>query len=137
LKIKWELSAPSENGGWIIQHIRVFSPEGELIRYFWEAWEVSANSTQTSLGVNGAPFDDHFRDYAGTKVYAEARYYDGIQLPPTFAVNQGNTATRTMTTAGILPASIVDPRLLTTDAQKVTNEVSRRWTAPDPYGTRK
>ena len=51
LRLQWELSRPSDSGGWIVQHITseadMFDAGGNLIGHaewnYWEAWKVDSD----------------------------------------------------------------------------------------------
>lgn len=111
----------SKSGGWIVQHIAATDPSGRPIFSFWEAWQVAAGSQITNYAVNGDIEDDTFFGPSGTRANAEARFYEGLQLPASFRANNGDTP------AGILPATTVNPNLPTDNA---TAPVDRTWTAP-------
>ena len=68
-------------------------------------------------------YDDLFRAPTGSTFNAEARFYEGLQLPQTFVSDPDNPDTAT----AVLPATTVDPNLPTTYA---TPRVNRVWVAP-------
>ncbi|MGH2509586.1 MAG: hypothetical protein ACRDHZ_19590, partial [Ktedonobacteraceae bacterium] len=110
--IRWRLTHPSKNGGYIIQHIR--RNEGKL-REYWEAWKVPKNN-EVPVKLSVKPYDDAFAGPKGIEVLSEARFYEGLKLPNSFGhLDDG---------PGLLPATTVNPNLSTTNA---TNPVDRWW----------
>jgi len=119
--IKWKLSASSKTGGWIVQEIKETDKSGRPVTDYWEAWKVPAKS-QFTIYNGVSPYDDTFQGGpSGDKVSAQARFYEGLQLPSAFIPN--NPATW----AGILPSTSGSPNLPTNNA---TDPVDRTWTAP-------
>jgi hypothetical protein len=115
--ITWKLSEESKVGGYIVQHI-TFPPYLD----YWEAWDVPPHSQYTNQHANKQIFDDYFLPWihSGT-VRAEARFYEGLQLPAAFITPNPNTF------AGALPSTTQDPQLPTNNA---TPPVIREWEAP-------
>jgi len=64
-----------------------------------------------------------FQNPVGTTVNASARFYEGLTLPGSFWPHSPGT------TAGILPATAINPNLPTSNA---TAPVDRTWVAPAP-----
>ena len=89
--------------------------------HYWEAWGVPKGSKDTIYHEHGATYDDMFRDPVGTTVQGSARFYEGLVLPASFYPGSPGT------TAGMLPATAIDPNLPTTNA---TAPVDLTWTAP-------
>lgn len=137
LAVNWDLSFPSFTGGWIVQEVRlsanVVAPTGAPILQvpnttYWEAWEVLPFSTRPTtrgftladdtLGVsNPAP-----GEYGYASWTTSAAYYDGLQLPSTFA--PGNVPF-----AGSLPSTYENPHLSTTNAtEPVIRSFDVHWT---------
>lgn len=97
-EIDWELSEPSKNGGYVVQHvtreIQVIDEAGTIVSEssleYWEAWDVGPDSKVTAFhGQGGA--DDTFEFKGGPPgthgtwtISGSARYYDGLNLPNTF-----------------------------------------------------
>jgi RHS repeat-associated protein len=120
--IQWKLSAKSKNAGWIVQHSTATDASGNQLKDFWEAWQVPANSQYTKYYPD--PADDTFAGLpTGTKVNAQAIFYEGLTLPSSFVPN--NSATW----AGILPSTTVNPHL-PLPPMNVTVPVNRTWTCP-------
>ena len=69
-------------------------------------------------------FDDTFQGPTGTAFHGEARFYDGLALPPSFDYGFNNPDTAP---AGQLLATPWNPNLPTTFA---TQAVDRWWFAP-------
>lgn len=120
-KIQWKLSQNSKTGGWIVQENRGSDASGKSWHY-WEAWRVEAGY-QVTIYNAFVSFDDVFGGDNNDKVSAEARFYEGLQLPSSFIPNNPNTF------AGLLPSTDVNPNLPTTNA---TAPVDRTWTCPCP-----
>lgn len=117
---QWKLSKNSEKGGWIVQEITDTDASGKQTKHFWEAWQVPAKSQYTIY------FPDRKDDTQsglpkGMKVNAEARFYEGLQLPSSFKPN--NPATP----SGILRSTTLRPNLPTKTA---TAPVNRAWVVP-------
>ncbi len=121
IEIQWHLSEKSKSGGYIVQEITTTTIFGMPAYHYWEAWEVPKGSKGTIYNEEGASYDDMFGDPSGTTVHGSARFYEGLQLPGSFWPHSPGT------TAGILPATAIDPNLPTSDA---TAPVDRIWTAP-------
>ena len=120
-EIQWQLSKKSKSGGYIVQEITTTNASGNQTYHYWEAWQVSKGSKGTIYKDQGYNYDDMFRDPSGTTVNGSARFYEGLQLPSSFAPHSPGTI------AGDLPATSVNPNLPTTNA---TAPVDRVWTAP-------
>jgi RHS repeat-associated protein len=85
--VNWKLSLPSTNGGFVVQHVTAdFKGPGDPHTGpadYWEAWQVAKGHTDTIYhGRYG--FDDRFQGGYGTKIHAEARFYEGLKLPNSF-----------------------------------------------------
>ena len=86
----WLVTKPSSTGGYIVQKVIHTLPGGKAYTY-WEAWEVKPGQDRTVRynDSGGTEPDDTFRAVRtmsrGThRIEAEARFYPGLQLPPTF-----------------------------------------------------
>ena len=119
--IQWKLAKKSKIGGQIVQHITTTDTSGEQRNDYWEASQVPAKSKFTVYHGTFLDIDDMFKDPAGWTVHAEARFYEGLQLPGSFITNNPNTA------AHELPSTTQNPNLPTDAA---TDPVVRTWTAP-------
>jgi hypothetical protein len=119
--VQWQLSKESKKGGQIVQTVVYLDASGKQIRKpIWEAWEVKPNSRFTIYYPD--PEDDTFGGFpSGTRIQAEARFYEGLTLPSSFKANNPETL------AHILPSTTVDPNLPTANA---TAPVDRVWDAP-------
>jgi RHS repeat-associated protein len=113
-QIQWNLSKPSQSGGWIVQQIDAKDAAGNTTTY-WEAWQVSPNSSVTTYAAKGDPNDDLFRGWSS--INGSARFYEGLTLPAGFVPNSNNSA-------GILPATSKDPNL---DCKNASPAVNRSW----------
>jgi len=112
---KWQLAHASPRGGYIVEEVtRTIlgtKPDGSAITpssiKYWQAWKVPAGSNAPENAL------DSFPPPAGSTgedtVSAVARFYEGLILPPAFAV--GNSPY-----AGERPSSITDPKLSTSSA---------------------
>lgn len=112
---KWQLGHASPRGGYIVEEVtRTIlgtRPDGSAITpssiKYWQAWQVPAGS---SAPENAS---DSFPPPAGGRgedtVSAVARFYEGLILPPAFAV--GNSPY-----AGERLSSTTDPKLSTSNA---------------------
>jgi len=119
--VQWKLSNESKSGGWIVQNVTINDASGKQTYNYWEAWQIPAGSQITNYAITGDINDDEFVGASGSKFNAEARFYEGLQLPSSFQPNNPATA------AGILPSTTVNPKLPTDNA---TEPVDRTWTAP-------
>jgi RHS repeat-associated protein len=89
VKIDWKLSSPSKNGGWVVQHVIAdWNKNSDHPGHYdyWEAWFISPGKTETN-SHNKIGFDDKFSGGFGTKIHAEARFYEGLKLPGAFKLN--------------------------------------------------
>jgi hypothetical protein len=114
---KWQLAHASPKGGYVVEQVtRTIlgtKPDGSPITpssiEYWQAWQVPAGSTAPSDAVdtfmNAAPAGSTGED----TVSAIARFYEGLTLPPAFAV--GNNPY-----AGSRLSSTTDPNLSTSNA---------------------
>jgi hypothetical protein len=84
---------------------------------YWEAWQISKGNTQTAYHKNKWGFDDKLSGGFGTKLNAEARFYEGLSLPTTFV-------RYSVKPAADLPATLIDPHLSTANA---TSPVDREF----------
>jgi hypothetical protein len=121
LAIQWRLAKKSKRGGQIIQHLTTTDASGKQTGDFWEAWQVPANSKFTTFHGSYGNIDDVFSDPSGTTVHAEARFYEGLNLPDSFQPKNPDTS------AQDLPSTTENPNLPTNNA---TDPVDRTWTAP-------
>jgi RHS repeat-associated protein len=122
---QWNLAKASKNGGWIIQKITEFKPDGSLHLWpYWEAWYIPRGS-QYTVGHSPHAVDDTFSGgWKGHSITASAVFYEGLRsLPMVFSVP--NPATH----AGTLPASIIDPSLWL-PTKNMTPPVTRTWVVP-------
>jgi RHS repeat-associated protein len=133
-RIKFGLTKPSQNGGYIIQEIidNVVHRDGngniidQLTYHYWEAWQVPAGSTQTTLSKYNS-YDDKWLDagYVGhgsVAVSGSARFYENTSLPSSFVADNPKT------NAGILPSTTINPNLPTSRATApVDRNYSERW----------
>jgi RHS repeat-associated protein len=114
--IRWGLSQPSPHGGWIVQHISGYV--NSKYYNFWEAWKVLPGATGTLYQDLGGE-NDVFKGGA-MSVRASARFYEGLNLPDSFAMDNepevGGTLRNTK------PG--VNPHLPTANA---TPAVRRSW----------
>jgi hypothetical protein len=115
LRIKWHLSEPSSEGGWIVQEIKyrldyLGTDRVPLVQeaHYWEAWRIEPGKSTTSSPLW---WDDRRgADVKGTavsirySVTANARFYEGLQLPPSFRPGS-------VESAGALPATTIRPNL--------------------------
>jgi RHS repeat-associated protein len=131
-RIKWGLSMPSNDGGWIVQEVRynldAMGVDGAALSesaHYWEAWRVEPGDTTTSGPLW---WDDQFSaDVQGKAVsinfstVASARFYEGLQLPKLFRAHS-------VASAGALRATTVDPHLPVTSATApVVRTFEHRW----------
>jgi hypothetical protein len=112
---KWQLAHASPRGGYIVEEVtRTIlgtKPDGSAITpssiRYWQAWQVPAGSNAPENAL------DSFPPPAGStgedSISTVARFYEGLSLPPAFAV--GNSPY-----AGERPSSITDPKLPTSSA---------------------
>jgi RHS repeat-associated protein len=112
VKIDWLLSSKSCKGGVVVQHVVGDWPKADnnLAGHwnYWEAWQISKDNTQTAYHKRFG-FDDRFGGFFGTKLHAEARFYEGTPLPNTFVAGS-------VKPAHDLPATLTDPHLSTANA---------------------
>jgi hypothetical protein len=115
-KADWLLSSPSCKGGIVVQHVVAYWPPAnkDVAGHwnYWEAWSISKGDTQTAYHKNKWGFDDKFEGDYGTKLHAEARFYEGLSLPNTFVPFSVKPAHN-------LPATLTDPHLSTANATPV------------------
>jgi RHS repeat-associated protein len=121
--IQWKLSRKSPKGGRIVQQVTLTDSAGKQVMVFWEAWQVPADSQFTTFHGIGSGIDDTWS--AGILSHfnatASARFYEGLELPASFIVNNPDTP------AYRLPSTTIDPHLPTSAA---TDPVDRTWTSP-------
>jgi hypothetical protein len=112
---KWQLAHSSPKGGYIVEEVsRTIlgtKPDGSPITpssiKYWQAWQVPAGSN-----VPGDAFDSFAPPPGGTgedTISAVARFYEGLTLPPAFAVGKSPYA-------GERLSSTTDPKLSTSSA---------------------
>jgi RHS repeat-associated protein len=120
-EVDWKLSNPSKDGGWVVQHVAGdWNKNSTNVGHwdYWEAWYISPGKEMTQYHVH-AGFDDSFSGGFGTRIHAEARFYEGLKLPSAFRVNS-------VAPAGDLRAVLNShaPALSTTNA---TSPFVRDW----------
>jgi len=89
MAIYWKLSTESKTGGRVVQHvIGDWNNNSEHPGHYdyWEAWYIHPGKSETNFH-NKVGFDDKFSGGFGTKIHAEASFYEGLKLPSTFKVN--------------------------------------------------
>ena len=96
-KIQWQLSEPSQSGGWIVQTVTGALPSGQTITYS-EAWQVAPGAS--SVVDVGMPFDDVFMGFPFLS--ATAAFYEGADLPSSFVTGK-------VPYAGDLPSALGGP----------------------------
>ena len=112
---KWQLAHASPRGGYIVEEVtRTIlgtNPDGSAITpssiKYWQAWQVPAGSN-----APGDALDSFAPPPGGTgedTISAVARFYEGLTLPPTFAVGKSPYA-------GGRLSSTTDPKLSTSSA---------------------
>jgi hypothetical protein len=112
---KWQLAHASPRGGYIVEEVtRTIlgtKPDGSPVTpssvKYWQAWQVPSGSSAPEDGLDSfpAPTGSTGEDSISTV----ARFYEGLILPPAFAV--GNSPY-----AGERPSSTTDPKLSTSSA---------------------
>jgi len=131
-RIKWKLSEPSQEGGWIVQEINfkleALGADGIPLMqqaHYWEAWRVDRGQiTSTSPLWWDDKFGANVRGVA-TSIHvvttASARFYENLLLPPTFRPNS-------VLSAGALPATTINPNLpLQGATQPLLRTFERKW----------
>jgi hypothetical protein len=112
---RWQLAHASPNGGYVVEEVsRTIlgtKPDGSPITpssiKYWQAWPVPAGSN-----APGDALDSFAPPPGGTgedTISAVARFYEGLTLPPTFAVGKSPYA-------GGRLSSTTDPKLSTSSA---------------------
>jgi hypothetical protein len=112
---KWQLAHASPKGGYIVEEVsRTIlgtKPDGSPITpssiKYWQAWQVPAGSN-----VPGDALDSFAPPPGSTgedTISAVARFYEGLTLPPAFAVGKSPYA-------GARLSSTTDPKLSTSSA---------------------
>ena len=118
--IKWKLATPSKSGGYIVQEITEKDQFGNPVAHYWEAWRVPVNS-QVATAYVSSSYDDTFSGGpSGNVVRAQARFYEGLQLPSSFTPGGHPWS-------GILPSTTGNPNLPTSNR---TSAVNRKWKIP-------
>jgi RHS repeat-associated protein len=110
-KVDWVLSSKSCKGGYVVQHVVATWPAANDVAgswNYWEAWSIPKGQTETNYHLRFG-FDDRFAGAHGTKLHAEARFYEGLNLPGTFVA-------RSVRPAGNLHATLKNPHLSTANA---------------------
>ncbi len=112
---RWQLAHASPHGGYIVEEVtRTIlgtKPDGSAITpssiKYWQAWQVPAgsNAPENALDSFPPPVGSTGEDSISTV----ARFYEGLILPPAFAV--GNSPY-----AGERPSTTTDPKLSTSSA---------------------
>jgi hypothetical protein len=107
--IQWNLSEPSPDGGWIVQQITGGGTYNgtQVSETYWEAFHIPANSETTDFDVLTDPLhidDTYLTGGPDLTINGSARFYEGLDLPPSFAANS-------VESAGILRATYDDPHL--------------------------
>ena len=114
---KWQLAHASPRGGYIVEEVtRTIlgtKPDGSAITpssvKYWQAWQVPAGSNAPENAVDSFPNPAPSGSRGEDTVSAVARFYEGLILPPAFAV--GNSPY-----AGDRLSSTTDPKLSTSSA---------------------
>ncbi len=114
---KWQLAHASPKGGYIVEEVtRTIlgtKPDGSAITpssiKYWQAWHVPAGSNTPENALDSFPNPAPGGSTGEDRISVAARFYEGLTLPPTFAV--GNSPY-----AGERPSSTTDPKLSTSDA---------------------
>jgi hypothetical protein len=132
-RIKWLLDQPSPTGGYIIQKVsghvvaRATDGSGDMVDKpytFWEAWRVNP-------GQRGPASGDEFRvgqatldSSTGTdEVTAVATFYEGLTLPSSFEMLNGDTLAGTT-----IRSTATDPNLPEDNAlTPITRHWSDQW----------
>lgn len=118
-RIMWELSQPSAEGGWIVQEMTVdVAADGESQSvHYWEAWKVGAGDNfsvprSDTWASSASPYSSGSVTWTGS-----ARFYEGLQLPDSFAPFA-------VKEAGFLRATTINPNL---PLNRATPPVNRAW----------
>jgi RHS repeat-associated protein len=127
----WYLSHASVKGGYIVQEITISAhtqdSSGNAVKNFkvtrWEAWSVApGNSTPTGRADDTFGYGGALPNEASGQIswHGEARFYEGLVLPPTFIVGGEFSE--------LAPSTAVDPHLDTSSAtDPVVQDFSTRW----------
>lgn len=98
LRRNWILTEPSEEGGYVIQHVhfeaQLVDSEGNVVAQqsgdYYEAWKVKAGSDRT-IYFRKYPADDTFswsnvpaNSHGTGTITGSAQFYEGLKLPGTF-----------------------------------------------------
>jgi hypothetical protein len=102
-QIQWQLSAPSQAGGWIVQHVVTSGRKPSQYQDYYEAWQVLPGSQFSVYADSEDPADDTFVGFS--TVISSAAFYEGLNLPAGFIQNNPATA------AGILYSTTNNPNL--------------------------
>lgn len=114
---KWQLAHASPRGGYIVEHVtrNITGTKGDgspitpsCVEY-WQAWQVPAGADVPANATDRFPNTALVGSTGDESVSAVARFYEGLTLPPAFAM--GNSPY-----AGARLSSITDPKLSTNDA---------------------
>jgi RHS repeat-associated protein len=132
-EIQWQLSEPSQSGGWIVQQVSINTTiykRGMSVPYqtnFWEAWQVPAGSLcPTGLTDTWSSNPDVIATTQGTSTTtASASFYEGLSLPPYF-IQKGSGV------SGDLPST--PPGITPNLPQATTMPVDRSSTLSWYYG---
>lgn len=117
LERKWQLAHASPKGGYVVEEVtRTIlgtKPDGSPIApssiKYWQAWQVPAGSKAAGETVGTFPNPAPAGSTGEDTVSTVARFYEGLILPPAFAV--GNSPY-----AGERLSSTTDPKLSTSNA---------------------
>jgi hypothetical protein len=114
---KWQLAHASPRGGYIVEQVtRTImgtkadgSPIAPSYVEYWQAWPVPAGADAPVDATDNFPNTPFAGSTGDESVTAMARFYEGLILPPAFAV--GNSPY-----AGQRLSSVTDPKLSTNNA---------------------
>jgi hypothetical protein len=114
---KWQLAHASPRGGYIVEQVtRTIlgtkadgSPITPSSIQYWQAWQIAPGSNAPSDPLANFPNTALSGSTGDESISAVARFYEGLTLPPSFAM--GNSPY-----AGDRLSSIIDPHLPTRDA---------------------
>jgi hypothetical protein len=123
--VHFELSSPSDIGGYIAQNINEVNVFGEQVYNYTEFWQVDPDS-QFTVYWGDIPADDTFSGGPmGDVVDANAAFYQGMQLPPgTFSSGSCDPATKAAESLPAIPGDYAPPIM------NPTVPVTRTWTIP-------
>jgi hypothetical protein len=126
---KWQLAHASPRGGYIVEEVtRTIlgtKPDGSAITpssvKYWQAWQVSAGSNAPGNALDSFANPGPAGSTGEDTVSTVARFYEGLILPPVFAVGNSPYASER-------PSSTTDPKLSTSSATlPVTASATRHF----------